>query len=67
MVFKGVEAFECIDYDVMENRFGEVSKSNFDQLIGDRGAGEKGIYLIWFYDECFKIGADGYAMAGFEE
>ena len=67
VVFKGVGGFECIDYDAMENRFGGISKSNFDQLIGDRGVGEKGVYLIWFYDECFKIEADGYAMAGFEE
>ncbi|WP_431821228.1 hypothetical protein [Burkholderia sp. F1] len=67
VAFKGVGRFECIDYDSMEREFGGISKSNFDQLIGGRDVGSRNVYLLWFYDECFRVEADGYSMAGFGE
>jgi hypothetical protein len=64
--FLGVNSFECLDYDTYENKFGAVSKSNFDQEVYKNNSTRKlNRYLLWFYDNGFVVNASGYTLDGF--
>jgi hypothetical protein len=66
LIFNGVSSFECRDYDSFEHAYGEISKSNFDQILNEAAAiTEDALYLVWFYDDCFVIKAKGYKIGGF--
>lgn len=58
--FGDVTGFECRQYDDFEAEFSKVSSSNFDCRNEARGA----TYLIWFYDQGFKVLASSVRVDG---
>lgn len=68
LTFNGVLSFDCKDYDSFEDIYGEISKSNFEQILDNQSSTiDEQIYLVWFYDNGFSIRAKGYNVSGFEK
>lgn len=58
--FSDVTRFECRQYDDFEAEFSKTSPSNFDCRNEVHGV----TYLIWFYDQGFKVLASNVRVEG---
>ncbi|WP_338848288.1 hypothetical protein V8J88_05470 [Massilia sp. W12] len=61
--FNSVHYFESMDYDDGEYSYSKYSNSCFDELLPTLSKKKgKNTYIIWFYDNAFRIDAGGYSF-----